>query len=99
MWRCPVAPALLERLAVVCLDPGWALRECVRLGGRSGAYRHGCRGAAEAKEKDPYNRLLAHQPPIRLDAEIVRDNALVISGDGLRLLEQSEALRHNRAAS
>ncbi len=32
------------------------------------------------KEVDPYNRMLARQSRFRLEAELVRDNALSISG-------------------
>jgi hypothetical protein len=52
----------------------------VRLLVTSGAYRQTSKPNPESKEKDPYNRLIARQSPFRLDAEVVRDNVLAVSG-------------------
>jgi hypothetical protein len=46
----------------------------------SAAYRQASRPSRELLERDPYNRLYARQSRFRLDAELVRDNALAISG-------------------
>ena len=46
----------------------------------SAAYRQSSRVAPALLDKDPENRLLARGPRLRLPAEIVRDNALAISG-------------------
>lgn len=46
----------------------------------SGAYRQSSAASAMQREIDPYNHLLARQSRFRLDAELVRDNALAVSG-------------------
>jgi hypothetical protein len=46
----------------------------------SAAYRQGSNVRAELMEKDPYNRLVARQSRVRLDAEVVRDVELAASG-------------------
>jgi len=46
----------------------------------SATYRQASRFSPELLEKDPENRLLAHGPRFRIPAEMVRDNALAISG-------------------
>ena len=46
----------------------------------SSTYRQSSRVSPEKLEADPDNRLLARGPRFRLDAEIVRDQALAISG-------------------
>jgi len=46
----------------------------------SATYRQSGKVTAELLHKDPYNRLLARGPRFRLYAEMIRDNALAISG-------------------
>jgi hypothetical protein len=46
----------------------------------SAAYRRSSKVTPSLKEKDPENRLLARGPRHRLPAELIRDNALVVSG-------------------
>jgi hypothetical protein len=46
----------------------------------STAYRQDSRIRPDALERDPENRLLARGPRFRMDAEMVRDNALAIAG-------------------
>jgi hypothetical protein len=46
----------------------------------SNAYRQSSAAAKEVREKDPTNVWLARQGRFRLDAEMVRDNALAVSG-------------------
>ena len=76
----PTHPELLDWLAIEFMDSGWDMRHMVRLVVTSATYRQESRPTAEAAEHDPYNRLLSHQSRFRMDAEIVRDNALAISG-------------------
>ena len=46
----------------------------------SATYRQSSKHAPDLREKDPQNSLLARQHRLRLDAEIIRDAALVASG-------------------
>src|SRR5438045_8270386 len=62
------------------MDSGWNVKHVVKLIVMSSTYRQSSQPAAEQKERDPYNRLLARQARFRLDAEFVRDNALLIGG-------------------
>jgi hypothetical protein len=76
----PSHPELLDWLAVEYRESGWNTRHLVKLLVTSRAF---CRQASIAPEHlaaDPDNRLLAHGPRIRLDAEQIRDNALAVSG-------------------
>jgi hypothetical protein len=76
----PTHPQLLDWLAVEFMDSGWDVKHLVRLVVTSGSYRMSSTASKESREKDPYNKLVAHQDSFRLDAEFVRDNALAISG-------------------
>lgn len=76
----PTHPELLDYLAVDFRESGWDVKRMVRSIVTSGAYRQTSLVSEELKEKDPYNRLFARQSRFRLDAEIVRDNALAVSG-------------------
>ena len=46
----------------------------------SATYRQSPRVSPELFERDPQNRLLARGPRVRLEAEMVRDQALAVSG-------------------
>lgn len=76
----PVNAELLDWLAVEFMDSGWNVKHMVRLIATSSAYRQSSRQADALRERDPYNRLLARQSARRLDAEMIRDNALFLSG-------------------
>ncbi|MCC7419803.1 MAG: PSD1 domain-containing protein [Planctomycetaceae bacterium] len=75
----PSNPELLDWLAVEFRDT-WNVRRMVRTLVLSRAYRQSSTASKEALVKDPDNRLIARQSRFRLDAELVRDNALAISG-------------------
>src|SRR6266702_68603 len=62
------------------MDSGWDLKHMVKLIVMSSTYRQSSNPRPEIKEIDPANRLLASQSPRRLEAELVRDNALFIAG-------------------
>ena len=76
----PSHPELLDWLAGRLIDSGWDVKATIKTIVMSGAYRQTSATTAEMKEKDPFNRLLARQSRFRLDAEMVRDTALEISG-------------------
>ena len=76
----PSHPELLDWLAVRYMDHGWDTKWLVRLLVTSATYRQSSRITAEALQKDPGNRLLSHAPRYRLEAEMVRDQALALSG-------------------
>ncbi|MBK7998760.1 MAG: DUF1553 domain-containing protein [Verrucomicrobia bacterium] len=58
----------------------WDVKHLLRLLVTSATYRQSAVVTKEKLERDPYNRLLTRGPRVRLDAELVRDNALAISG-------------------
>lgn len=76
----PSHPELLDWLAVHYRDNGWDTKDMFRLLLNSSTFRQNSRIGEELHQKDPENRLLAHGPRFRLDAEQLRDNALFVSG-------------------
>ncbi|MEY2725379.1 MAG: hypothetical protein RLZZ458_1246 [Planctomycetota bacterium] len=76
----PVNQALLDWLAVEFRESGWDLKKLVRLIVTSATYRQSANVTPEALERDPANRLLSRGPRFRMDAEMIRDNALAVSG-------------------
>ncbi|HQU42256.1 MAG TPA: PSD1 and planctomycete cytochrome C domain-containing protein [Pirellulales bacterium] len=76
----PTHPLLLDWLAVEFIESGWDVKHVVRLMVTSNAYRQSATPSPEARQKDPANQWLARQNRFRLDAEMVRDNALAVSG-------------------
>ena len=76
----PSHPDLLDWLATEFVRTGWDVRALERLIVTSATYRQSSKVAPDLLEKDPENRLLARGSRFRLPAEIVRDNALFVSG-------------------
>ncbi|MCL4695303.1 MAG: DUF1553 domain-containing protein, partial [Candidatus Hydrogenedentes bacterium] len=76
----PTHPDLLDWMASEFMNSGWDVKHIVRLMVTSSAYKQSSKGSPELREKDPFNRLLTRQSQVRLKAELVRDNALAISG-------------------
>jgi hypothetical protein len=76
----PSHPELLDWLAVAFRESGWNVKRLMKLIVTSAAYRQSARLTRERLEKDPANRLLSRGPRFRLDAEVLRDQALVVSG-------------------
>ncbi len=88
----PTHPGLLDWLAVEFMSPeakseirnpkpeAWSLKRMHKLIVMSATYRQSSRVTKELHERDPFNRLFARGPRLRLDAEMVRDNALAVSG-------------------
>ena len=77
----PSHPQLLDHLAVrFQSELGWSTKALIREIVLSRTYRQSSAIRKELLESDPGNRLLARGPRHRLSAEIVRDQALAISG-------------------
>lgn len=76
----PSHPELLDWLATEFVARGWSRKELIRLIVHSATYRQNSRARPELRAKDPNNVLLARQNRLRLEAECVRDAALVASG-------------------
>ena len=76
----PPYPELLDWLAAELIESGWNIKQVIREIVLSRTYRQSSDGSDKLFEIDPYNRLLARQSAIRLPAEVIRDNALSISG-------------------
>ena len=76
----PSHPQLLDWLAVEFVESGWDVQHILKLITSSSAYRQSAVTTREKLAADPQNRLLARGPRLRLDAEVLRDQALAVSG-------------------
>jgi hypothetical protein len=76
----PSHPELVDYLAGRLVDSGWDLRALIRQVVLSETYQQSSASPRAIRDADPYNRLLARQGRFRVDAEMVRDNALAVSG-------------------
>jgi mono/diheme cytochrome c family protein len=76
----PTHPELLDYLALHFIQSNWDVKELIRIMVLTKAYQRSSAAVAETVQRDPQNRWLARQARFRLDAELVRDNALAISG-------------------
>jgi mono/diheme cytochrome c family protein len=80
MCSPPTHPELLDWLATEFIERGWSQKAMHRLIVTSAAYRQSSRQRPDLEKVDPFNKLLARQSRMRLEAEIIRDSALVASG-------------------
>ncbi len=76
----PSHPELLDWLAVELVESGWNIQHVLKLIVTSATYRQTSNAPSESFANDPENRLLARGPRFRMRAEMLRDNALAISG-------------------
>lgn len=76
----PSHPELLDALAIAFRESGWSFKALCRLIVNSATYRQSADVSPEKLAKDPRNRLLSHYSRTRLDAEMIRDSALRVSG-------------------
>jgi hypothetical protein len=76
----PTHPELLDWLATELTCSGWDTRALIRTIVMSAVYRQQSKVVGNAADVDPDNRWLARGPRVRLSAEMVRDQALAVSG-------------------
>ena len=76
----PSHPELLDWLAIEFRRNGWNTKAVLKTMVMSATYRQSSRASADLLQRDPYNRLLARGPRVRLSAEMIRDQALAVSG-------------------
>jgi len=78
--QMPSHPRLLDYLAVDFQESGWNVKRLIRQIVTSDAYRRSARVTQAAAKLDPENRFYARGPRYRLDAEVLRDQALALAG-------------------
>ncbi len=76
----PSHPELLDWLAFEFAEEGWDVKHLIRLIVTSKTYKQSSIVPDELQKRDPENQLFARQGRPRLPAEMIRDNALAISG-------------------
>jgi len=76
----PSHPQLLDWLATEFMRNGWSMKKMQKLMVMSATYRQDSHVSEELQARDPYNRLYAHGPRFRVEAEMVHDMALAESG-------------------
>jgi hypothetical protein len=76
----PSHPELLDYLASEFIADGWDIKKFMKRLVMSATYRQSSKMSPELVRRDPENRLLARGPRYRLDAEMVRDQILFVSG-------------------
>ncbi len=76
----PSHPELLDWLATNFMESGWDVKELQKKIVMSATYRQQSHVRGEHLENDPENILLARAPRFRLPAEMIRDQALFVSG-------------------
>lgn len=76
----PAYPELLDNLAMEFIGNDWDVKQLVRRIVTSKTYQQSSLESPKTRKLDPYNQLFSHQSRYRLPAELIRDNALAISG-------------------
>lgn len=76
----PSHPELLDWLAADFRDHGWNVKRMLKQMVMSSTYRQSSFVTAQQHRVDPENVFLTHAPVFRLSAEMLRDNALAVSG-------------------
>ncbi len=76
----PTHPQLLDWLAAEFMESGWDMKHMLKTIVMSDAYRRDSKLTDLLREKDLANRYYARGPRFRMSAEMIRDNALSVSG-------------------
>jgi hypothetical protein len=83
MGRKPAHPELLDHLASYFIASGWSIKSVHRAIMLSETYRRSSAhpDVESVRQKDPENTLLAYFSPRRVEAEVLRDSILSVSGE------------------
>lgn len=76
----PTHPELLDWLACEFMDNGWSMKKTLKTLVMSATYRQSSKVTPDILARDDQNLLYARGPRHRLEAEMIRDNALAIAG-------------------
>ena len=76
----PTHPALLDWLASKLIQEGWRFKPIHRLMMNSAVYRQAADTTLAQARQDAYNEYLWHRRPLRMEAEVIRDHLLSVSG-------------------
>jgi hypothetical protein len=81
----PTHPEMLDWLALEFMapsngSPGWSMKHILRTIVTAATYRQSSKLTPELLERDDQNKLYARGPRFRMDAEMIRDNALAVAG-------------------
>ncbi|WP_239540746.1 PSD1 and planctomycete cytochrome C domain-containing protein [Spongiivirga citrea] len=76
----PSHPELLDWLAITFKEEGWDTKKMIRRIVLSSTYQQTSKVTPELLENDPDNKWLARSSRSKLTAEMIRDNALAVSG-------------------
>jgi len=76
----PTHPELLDWLAVDFVENGWSMKRTLKTIILSSTYQQASAVTPEEFVLDDQNRLLGRGPRLRMDAEMIRDHALAVSG-------------------
>ncbi len=80
MGENPTHPELLDHLAIHFVESGWDVKATIKYILMSATYRQSSKAGPEKWDRDRENTFLARGPRFRLDAEVIRDQALYASG-------------------
>ena len=76
----PTNPELLDWLASEFMEHGWSMKHIHRLILTSASYRQSSAMNSKGYSVDAGSRLLWRYPPRRMEAEVIRDSILQVSG-------------------
>ena len=76
----PTHPKLLDYLAIRFVESGWDVKALMKQMVMTATYKQSVDVHSDALQQDPDNRWFARGPRYRLDGEVLRDQALMLSG-------------------
>ena len=80
LGELPSHPELLDYLAARFVNEGWSVKRLVRELVTSRAFQAVSAPSAEVRQRDPQNVWLTHYSARRVEAEVIRDSMLAVSG-------------------